>query len=164
MINQDPSQHIGNHAGMSQVCLDIFKSGQTVGRIPLHRQSTLFGRAADVVDEALEHESISRKHAKIFHEGYATYIIDLGSAHGTFVNKTKLSPNVRFQLSMGTELRFGASTRSYVFQQPAHRAANDHAMNAYSQSHMSGSDYVQPVFDENTRFRYRTTVIPSDYR
>ena len=52
----------------------------------------VFGRAADHVDIELQHESISRFHARIAFdkEGERPWLRDLSSTHGVFVNKRRL--------------------------------------------------------------------------
>eukprot|EP00899_Mesostigma_viride_P010022 jgi/Mesvir1/19020/Mv12788-RA.1 len=46
------------------------------------------------------------------------YVYDLGSTHGTFVNKRRVKPNVHVPLQVGDMLKFGLSTRSYILQGP----------------------------------------------
>ncbi|GMF34765.1 unnamed protein product [Phytophthora lilii] len=45
--------------------------------------------------------------------------MDLGSAQGTFVNGKEIEPNEPWELKGGDRIKFGASTRNYVFQNPA---------------------------------------------
>ncbi|KAJ1679444.1 hypothetical protein EV182_002043 [Spiromyces aspiralis] len=44
------------------------------------------------------------------------YLFDLGSAHGTFINKRRLAPRSLTKLEVGDQVRFGASTRLWIFQ------------------------------------------------
>lgn len=68
-------------------------------------------------DLVLEHASASRQHAAIVHHrSGAVYLIDLGSAHGTFLNGERLSPREPRLWTDGTPCVFGASSRAYVLQ------------------------------------------------
>ncbi len=66
--------------------------------VQIDKATTVLGRAADQVDITLAHASCSRRHARISFAnttaGTGTiqqpWLRDLGSAHGTSVNKVKL--------------------------------------------------------------------------
>lgn len=47
---------------------------------------------------------------------YSVYVIDLGSAHGTFVANERLSKDTPVELEVGQSLRFAASTRVYILR------------------------------------------------
>lgn len=72
-----------------------------------------FGRSPDS-DFLMEHESISRKHAILQFSADSCFIFDLGSSHGTFVNKTRIDPHKYVEVKPGFMIRFGQSSRSYV--------------------------------------------------
>ena len=77
----------------------------------------LIGRNAAVCDIVLSHCSISRLHATIVHhEKGATYLVDLGSAHGTFVDGLRLKALQPTLVMNDVVLKFGASSRSYTFK------------------------------------------------
>ena len=86
-------------------------------QIALDRTRHVLGRHTGC-DTVIEHPSTSRAHAAISHnaEG-ASFVIDLGSAHGTFLNDARLERGAPARLRVGDELRFAASTRIYVFAQ-----------------------------------------------
>uniref|UniRef100_A0A8C9E0D1 Solute carrier family 4 member 1 adaptor protein n=1 Tax=Phocoena sinus TaxID=42100 RepID=A0A8C9E0D1_PHOSS len=88
----------------------------------------LFGRLASC-DVCLEHPSVSRYHAVLQHRvsgpeaqcdghGPGFYLYDLGSTHGTFLNKTRIPPRTYCRVHVGHVLRFGGSTRLFLFQGP----------------------------------------------
>ncbi|KAI3991429.1 hypothetical protein MKX01_006728 [Papaver californicum] len=63
----------------------------------------------------LEHPSISRFHLKIYSKtsSKSLSVMDLSSAHGTWISDQKIEPQVRVDLNEGDTLRLGASTRVY---------------------------------------------------
>ena len=90
------------------------KKLQTITQIG-NKPYVLFGRNAAMSDIKLEHPSISRRHALIGHGSSGNiYVMDLGSSHGTFVNKTRLQKKKREPLRDGYVIKFGASTREYI--------------------------------------------------
>ncbi|KAJ3272545.1 Esa1p-associated factor [Terramyces sp. JEL0728] len=48
----------------------------------------------------------------------ACFLYDLGSSHGTFLNKTQIEPKKYVKINVGNMIRFGASSRIYIFQGP----------------------------------------------
>ncbi|KAK4367640.1 hypothetical protein RND71_011432 [Anisodus tanguticus] len=88
----------------------------------------MFGRV-DLCDFVLEHPTISRFHAVLQFKGNGdAYVYDLGSTHGTFINKNEVKKRVFVELHVGDVLRFGqfgidpefvvSSSRLYIFQGP----------------------------------------------
>lgn len=47
---------------------------------------------------------------------FSIYVIDLGSAHGTFVANERLTKDTPVELEVGQSLRFAASTRTYILR------------------------------------------------
>ena len=107
---------------------EILKNGVIKGTIDLtEKPSFLFGRL-EGCDVIMEHPSISRYHAVVVYRGRGEdedqqsnvkegfYIMDLGSTHGTTVNKSTLKPNVYHRLRVGYCIKFGGSTRLHILQ------------------------------------------------
>jgi smad nuclear-interacting protein 1 len=106
--------------------LYVYKGDDLVETLHVNRQSAyLFGRHADVCDVVLHHASCSTQHAVLQYRAVlhpATqllhcqpYLMDLESTNGTFLNGVRLDSARYYQLKAGDVLRFGASTREYVF-------------------------------------------------
>ncbi|XP_037952773.1 kanadaptin-like [Teleopsis dalmanni] len=113
---------------------EVLKSGQIIDQVnDLQKQATWkFGRLP-ANDIEMAHPTISRFHAvlqykpKSINEDNSTgniiqpegwYVYDLGSTHGTFLNKQRLPSRVFIRIRVGHMLRLGASTRNYILQGP----------------------------------------------
>lgn len=107
--------------------LEILKNGTIVDAVPLAQRSYYVVGRLPVCDVSLEHPSISRYHAVIQYRSLAGesgsagedtgfYIHDLGSTHGTVVNKNKIPPKTYVRLRVGHVLKFGGSTRLFILQ------------------------------------------------
>ncbi|TDH69796.1 hypothetical protein CCR75_001284 [Bremia lactucae] len=98
--------------------LDVYKEQVLIATHTVDQKAFyLIGRNAAVCDLVLSHCSISRLHATIVHhEKGTTYVIDLGSAHGTFVDGSKLLALQPTLVVHGSILTFGGSSRSYTFK------------------------------------------------
>lgn len=109
--------------------LETLKGGTILGTRSLKGTSCcLFGRLSSC-DVCLEHPSVSRYHAVLQHraaglegecdgQGPGFYLYDLGSTHGTFLNKTRIPPRTYRRVHVGHVLRFGGSTRLFLLQGP----------------------------------------------
>lgn len=113
-------------AAKSTLRLDVLKTGVIVESLQLAKLATanstylVIGRA-DTADVVSAHASISRFHAVLqfgtppgSNTGAPVYLWDLGSTHGTFVNKKRVPARAYVPVLDGFHIRFGASTRSYV--------------------------------------------------
>ncbi|KAI4298843.1 hypothetical protein L6164_032359 [Bauhinia variegata] len=97
--------------------LEVLKDGQVLDKINLDRSRNLFGRQVHTCDFVLDHLSVSRQHAAVIpHKNGSVYVIDLGSAHGTFVANERLTKDSPVELEVGQSLRFAASTRTYILR------------------------------------------------
>ncbi|KAL4378097.1 hypothetical protein GQ457_02G006100 [Hibiscus cannabinus] len=100
--------------------LEVLKDGCIVDQFKVYEKGAyMFGRV-DLCDFVLEHPTISRFHAVLqFRSSGEAYLYDLGSTHGTSVNKNQVTKRTYVDLHVGDVLRFGHSTRLYIFQGPA---------------------------------------------
>ncbi|XP_008295285.1 kanadaptin isoform X2 [Stegastes partitus] len=121
--------HWGGTASDVPYSLEILKNGTIVDKVPLTHSSYFVVGRLPVCDVSLEHPSISRYHAVIQYRGQTGegecvgeergfYIHDLGSTHGTVVNKNKIPPKTYIRLRVGHVLKFGGSTRLFILQGP----------------------------------------------
>jgi NIMA-interacting peptidyl-prolyl cis-trans isomerase 1 len=103
--------------------LEVVKDDKMVESIDLGTKAYyVFGRNVDMADIVIEHPSASRKHAAIVHhKGGKVYLIDLQSAHGSFVGDTQIRAHTPTALTNGTTVRFGASSRVYIYRGGAER-------------------------------------------
>ena len=118
--------------------LTVIKNGTVVQEVNVSTKAFhVFGRLP-TCDVPLEHPSISRHHAILqfrphsgetpphagaHHTLFSTnpqesgfYIYDLGSTHGTFLNKTKVQPRCYYRMRVGQMVRFGGSSRLFVLE------------------------------------------------
>ncbi|CAJ1962759.1 unnamed protein product [Sphenostylis stenocarpa] len=97
--------------------LEVLKDGQVLDRINMDSRRNIFGRQIQTCDFVLDHQSVSRQHAAVIpHKNGSIYVIDLGSAHGTFVANERLTKDSPVELEVGQSLRFAASTRTYILR------------------------------------------------
>ncbi|KAG5247459.1 kanadaptin [Salix suchowensis] len=99
--------------------LEILKDGSIIDQFEVcEKGAYMFGRV-ELCDFILEHPTISRFHAVLqFKRNGDAYLYDLGSTHGTFVNKSQVEKGVYVALHVGDVIRFGHSSRLYIFQGP----------------------------------------------
>eukprot|EP00041_Stephanoeca_diplocostata_P037297 m.1402380 g.1402380 ORF g.1402380 m.1402380 type:complete len:649 (-) comp25010_c0_seq3:7729-9675(-) len=100
------------------VWFEVLKSGTIIEKLELDEKKDciLVGRLPNT-DIIMEHASISRYHAVIqCGDDNEVYIYDLGSTHGTKINKSTISPRKYFRLRLGHMVQFGASSRVYILQ------------------------------------------------
>lgn len=117
----------GGNPPEASYSLEILKNGTIVDTVPLAQRSYYVVGRLPVCDVSLEHPSISRYHAVIQYRSRAGesesagedtgfYIHDLGSTHGTVVNKNKIPPKTYIRIRVGHVLKFGGSTRLFILQ------------------------------------------------
>ena len=103
---------------------EVIKNGAMADRVDLTDKSYyVFGRLPSC-DHSMDHPSLSRYHAVIQHCAKTNsedfdigwYLYDLDSTHGTWINKSKVSPHAFHRLRVGYVIKFGGSTRLYILQ------------------------------------------------
>nr|CAX75314.1 Smad nuclear-interacting protein 1 [Schistosoma japonicum] len=100
--------------------LYAFKGNKTLSILHIHRQSGfLIGRDRKVADIPMDHPSISKQHAvlqyRLVRGLIRLYIIDLESANGTYLNNNRIESRRYYELLEKDVIKFGFSTREYVF-------------------------------------------------
>lgn len=105
--------------------LDIIKSGTLLKSLPLssyckrsNKGWVSFGRVPDN-DWPVEHPSTSRYHCILQFNGQRQiFVYDLGSTHGTFINKLRIQPGEYVELRVGDQMKIADSERIYVLNGP----------------------------------------------
>jgi len=85
----------------------------------------VLGRSERFVDLAVPHETVSRQHAAIVHDEETTYVVDLGSAHGTFVNSRRIGVGVHTKLEDGAKLVLGSAPFAYELRIGARKPTDE---------------------------------------
>ncbi|KAF9359820.1 Kanadaptin [Mortierella sp. AD094] len=100
-----------------QFYFEVIKNGIVVEKIKAPEKEFLVIGRLPMCDLEMEHPSLSRYHAVVqFKSNGECFIYDLNSSHGTKLNKNKIPPGMHVSLKPGDQLRFGESTRIYLFQ------------------------------------------------
>ena len=103
--------------------LEVLKNGCIISTIDItSKPYHVIGRLPNC-DVSLEHPSVSRYHAVIQYKANESsksdkgfYIYDLGSTHGTVVNKARLEARRYYRLRVGYVSKFGGSSRLFILQ------------------------------------------------
>ncbi|XP_035414051.1 kanadaptin isoform X2 [Cygnus atratus] len=108
--------------------LEVLKGGVVLGSVRLEGGSWFLAGRLPGCALALEHPSVSRHHAVLQYRGPGSspdgsdaagfYVYDLGSTHGTFLNKARVPPRTYCRVRVGHGLRFGGSSRLFLLQGP----------------------------------------------
>lgn len=111
--------------------LDVLKDAKLIQKLMIdEKKCYLFGRNPQMTDFVVDHGSCSRVHAAlIWHQHLErSFLVDLGSTHGTFIGNFRIESNKPTQLPVDSVFRFGESTRRYVMRerpQSLHRPIMD---------------------------------------
>eukprot|EP00962_Isochrysis_galbana_P004012 scaffold1116_cov103-Isochrysis_galbana.AAC.10 len=96
------------------------EDGDGEEELPLVGRCTILGRKADLCDVVLTDSSVSRQHAVVLHAEAGgrpeSFVHDLGSASGTFVNAQRIAPGKPFRLADGDAISLGESKATYTFR------------------------------------------------
>uniref|UniRef100_A0A1D2AAS5 FHA domain-containing protein n=1 Tax=Auxenochlorella protothecoides TaxID=3075 RepID=A0A1D2AAS5_AUXPR len=101
--------------------MEVMRGGALLTQLDLKDKAYYtFGRTPNN-DITLEHPTSSRLHAVLQYRGSdgAAFMYDPGSTHGTFINKVRLENKKHAPLRVGDIVRFGQSSRLYLFTGPA---------------------------------------------
>ncbi|KAG6443881.1 hypothetical protein O3G_MSEX003061 [Manduca sexta] len=110
----------------SDYALEVLKSGMIVEKIDLTNKAYyVFGRLTNC-DVVMAHPTISRHHAVLQYKAFAEegeppsgwYLYDLGSTHGTFLNKERMKASHYTRLRVGHQIKFGSSSRTFILLGP----------------------------------------------
>jgi len=100
--------------------LDVLKDGKLIQKLMIDdKKCYLFGRNPHMTDFVVDHGSCSRVHAAlVWHKHLQrSFLVDLGSTHGTYIGNFRLDSNKPTQLPVDSIFRFGESTRRYVIRE-----------------------------------------------
>lgn len=120
-LEDDPTEVRGVAADLSaergdEAAYVVVQTGRAVGRV--HRLgggAVLLGRAP-IADVVLLDQGVSREHARIEHGGGRSWLIDLGSTNGTWLEGERVG-RVALPLRDGDRIRLGPTTLlKYGFQ------------------------------------------------
>ncbi|KAJ3064827.1 hypothetical protein HDU98_011814, partial [Podochytrium sp. JEL0797] len=112
-LHYDPPEWSALCPPESSFSFEILKNGSIVETVKVSKPVMLLGRLP-TCDLSQEHASISRHHAVIQSSATQLFLFDLGSAHGTFVNKQRVAARMHVRVREGDLVRFGASSRFFV--------------------------------------------------
>lgn len=115
----------------SPVHIELFRGDQRLQSINIGgKKALILGRSAQQADITIPHESVSRQHAALVHaqDGKSSntllYIVDLGSAKGTFVESSpttgwkRLLPNKPVALTSGSRVRLSDCSTLLIVPKP----------------------------------------------
>eukprot|EP00088_Acartia_fossae_P021272 TRINITY_DN22742_c0_g1_i2.p1 TRINITY_DN22742_c0_g1~~TRINITY_DN22742_c0_g1_i2.p1 ORF type:complete len:340 (+),score=91.24 TRINITY_DN22742_c0_g1_i2:37-1056(+) len=100
--------------------LDVLKDGKLIQKLMVdEKKYYLFGRNPQLTDFCIDHGSCSRVHAAlVWHKHLErSFLIDLGSTHGTFIGNFRIERNKPTPLPVDSTFRFGESTRRYIIRE-----------------------------------------------
>lgn len=100
--------------------LDVLKIDKLIQKLMIdEKKCYLFGRNPELNDFCIDHASCSRVHSALVYHKHLnrTFLVDLGSTHGTFIGSIRLEPNKPTQLPVDSTFHFGASTRMYILRE-----------------------------------------------
>jgi len=100
--------------------LDVLKETKLIQKLMIdEKKCYLFGRNPHLNDFCIDHGSCSRVHAALVYHKHLdrSFLVDLGSTHGTFVGNFRIESQKPTQLPVDTTFHFGESTRRYILRE-----------------------------------------------
>ncbi|KAL7299187.1 hypothetical protein TKK_0007783 [Trichogramma kaykai] len=100
--------------------LDVLKGDKLIQKLMVdEKKCYLFGRNQQLNDFSIDHASCSRVHAALVYHKHLkrTFLVDLGSTHGTYIGSIRLEAHKPTQLPINSTFHFGASTRYYTIRE-----------------------------------------------
>jgi diguanylate cyclase (GGDEF)-like protein len=108
-------KHLKEHRDKMEDCLVlIYTDGPDLGkRYDLQGTTISLGRdpASDI---CIDEETVSRRHARIEKQNGQTFVVDLGSTNGTYLNDARIQPYAPVALAEGDRLKVGRSIFKYL--------------------------------------------------
>lgn len=99
--------------------LECVRDGVELDPIKLEGKSHFFVGRDDTADIVVDNPLCSRRHAVFqFRNDDQLFIMDMGSTHGTFLNKQRIEPRQYVEISIGDFIRFANSSRLFFFRGP----------------------------------------------
>ena len=97
--------------------LEHLAGGDIDETLNLTSHATTFGRKAELVEVVVPDGSISRQHAAICHSTDAeSFLIDMGSASGSFVDDKRVHPDKPRELKDGSVITLGDCPTTWTFR------------------------------------------------
>ena len=108
---------------MQPYSLEILKNGCIISTINLSQKAFHVVGRLPTCDISMEHPSVSRHHAIFQYKRDSEderksgfYLYDMGSTHGTFVNKAQIRAKTFYRLKVGFVVKFAGSSRLFILQ------------------------------------------------
>jgi hypothetical protein len=116
----------------STFTLEAIKDGLVVEALDVSaRPYYVIGRHPSTADLVVAHPSVSRQHAVLqFRDTGEAFLFDLGSTHGTTINKQAVPARTYVAVRVGAMIRLGQSSRTLCLMgdaNPAHESDTDAA-------------------------------------
>ena len=85
----------------------------------------LFGRKKEISNYSLKDSTISRKHSLLcFNSLKQTFLIDLNSTYGTFINTQQIPPMIPFLLQNNDKIQFGQCLKIFLYLEEEEEESN----------------------------------------
>lgn len=102
-----------SNQGQAGCVTHFLMDGEGLWMQSLVKQVYVVGKSKEKCDIILEDLSVSRMHCRILPDKEKTFLEDLNSTNGTFLNGMRLAPYQKLELHVGDEIRCGNSALYY---------------------------------------------------